>query len=262
MNQGKRLFSAGSPRVSGPRERQGGPSSGDLLAGLGLRALLLIAGSMAPGASEALAQQTEPSSSRVLQMLGINGGSSASEPADNNPAQGSRVLQMLGLTRGSPNAPAGKPTLSECPEIVVDGGGAELRAPPGADASSVRYQIAISRTARECAMAGNDIAVKVGIMGSAVLGPVGQPGAYFGNLRVALRRKSDEQLFGAKNYRVGANIPAGAARADFNLLVEGLEAPYISQKAAEDYEVVMGFTQSGAESAAPKSEKKRRSRAE
>ena len=94
--------------------------------------------------------------------------------------------------------------------------------------------------------------------GSAVLGPVGQPGAYYGNLRVALRRKRDEQLFGAKDYRVGADIPAGAARADFTLLVETLEAPFISQRAAEDYEVIVGFKQSGADTATPKPEKKRR----
>ena len=135
--------------------------------------------------------------------------------ADNSESTSNRVLQMFGLGRGSGDGAKPAPTLAECPEIVVDGGGAELRAPPGADASSVRYQIAVTRTARECALVGNDISVKVGIMGSAVLGPVGQPGAYYGNLRVALRRKRDEQLFGAKDYRVGADIPAGAARADF-----------------------------------------------
>jgi hypothetical protein len=77
-------------------------------------------------------------------------------------------------------------------------------------------------------------------------------------LRVALRRKRDEQLFGAKDYRVGADIPAGAARADFTLLVDTLEAPFISQRAAEDYEVIVGFKQSGADTATPKPEKKRR----
>ena len=178
--------------------------------------------------------------------------------ADDSGSTSNRVLQMFGLGRGSGDSSKPAPTLAECPEIVVDGGGAELRAPPGADASSVRYQIAVTRTARECALEGNDISVKVGILGSAVLGPVGQPGAYYGNLRVALRRKRDEQLFGAKDYRVGADIPAGAARADFTLLVDTLEAPFISQRAAEDYEVIVGFKQSGADTATPKPEKKRR----
>jgi hypothetical protein len=198
-------------------------------------AVAMIVGVLLPGAPTAWAEDAGSTSNRVLQMFGLGRG-----PADD----------------GAKPAPA--PTLAECPEIVVDGGGAELRAPPGADASSVRYQIAITRTARECALVGNEISVKVGIIGSAVLGPVGQPGAYFGNLRVALRRKRDEQLFGAKNYRVGADIPAGSARADFTLLVETLQAPFISQRAAEDYEVIVGFAQSAADSAAPKPEKKRR----
>ncbi|MGA8170076.1 MAG: hypothetical protein WB816_04485 [Methylocystis sp.] len=192
--------------------------------------IAMIVGALLPGAPEALAD---------------DGGSTTN-----------RVLQMFGLGRGPNDAAKPPPTLAECPEIVVDGGSAEFREPPAADASNVRYQVAITRMARECALVGSDISVKVGIMGSAVLGPVGQPGAYFGNVRVALRRKRDEQLFGAKDYRVGATIPSGAARADFSLLVESIEAPFISQKAAEDYEVVVGFTQAAA-AAAPKPEKKR-----
>lgn len=198
-------------------------------------AVAMIVGALLPGAPQAWADDGESTSNRVLRMFGLGGDS------------------------GGRAKPA--PSLAECPEIVVDGGGAEVRVPPGADASSVRYQIAITRTARECALVGDQISVKVGVIGSAVLGPVGQPGAYYGNLRVALRRKRDEQLFGATNYRVGADIPAGAARADFTLMVEALEAPFISQRAAEDYEVIVGLTQSGAEPAAAKPEKKRRKRA-
>jgi len=231
MTRGKRLFSIGSRRGGGPRE----PRFFSFPAKPRVGPILLIFSMLLPGAPEAWADDA---------------GSTTSN----------RVLQMFGLGRSSADAAKPAPTLAECPEIVVDGGGADLRSPPGADASSVRYQIAISRMARECALIGDDISVKVGIQGAAVLGPAGQPGTYFGNLRVGLRRKRDEQLFGAKNYRVGATIPAGAARADFSLLVEALDAPFISQKAAEDYEVVVGFVQSGAE-APPNTEKKRRKRA-
>jgi hypothetical protein len=69
--------------------------------------------------------------------------------ADDSESTSNRVLHMFGLGRGSGDSSKPAPTLAECPEIVVDGGGAELRAPPGADASSVRYQIAVTRTARE-----------------------------------------------------------------------------------------------------------------
>jgi hypothetical protein len=232
MNNGKRPFTPGGEQTRELRLRRFLGAVAPFLGAVApcrVGSIALIVGALLPGAPAALADDAGSTSNRVLQMFGLGRSTDAAKPA---------------------------PTLAECPEIVVDGGSAELRAPPGADASSVRYQIAISRMARECALVGNDISIKVGIMGSAMLGPVGQPGAYFGNLHIALRRKRDEQLFGAKNYHVGANIPAGAARADFSLLVEELQAPFISQRAAEDYEIIVGFTQSGAEGAAPKPEKK------
>lgn len=197
----------------------------------------------------ALGEDSGGSPSRLLQMFGLNG--KKDDPPDSEPASGSgegrsRVLQMLGLTRGSGRSADPKARrITDCPEIVVDGAGAELRSPPGADAASVRYQLSIGRTARECALTGDEITVKVGVEGAAMLGPAGQSGAYSGNLRIALRRKSDDQLFSEKTHRVGATIPAGAARAEFSLLVDDLSAPFISSRAAEDYEVVVSFVQGG-----------------
>ena len=197
--------------------------------------LLLVGCALFADATSVLAEDAAPSTStRVLQMFGL-GGSKSKEPVDNKSG-----------------------ALQGCPEIVVDGGGAEFRVPAGADASSVKYQIALGRTARECARKGDKLSVKVGIEGGVVLGPAGQPGAYSGNLKIALRRKRDEQLFSAKNYRVGASVPAGAARNDFTLLVEDLDAPFISVNTADDYEVVIGLTQEGAAAAEKRAPRKRR----
>ncbi len=215
--------------------------------------------SPAPGATSGPAVASpEGSNSRVLRMLGVVGGGASNEPeAPSSEASSGGVLRMFSFWRRS-NGSAAK-GLVECPEIVVDGGGADLRAPTGADSSSLRYEIAITRMARECALNGDAISVRVGLQGSAMLGPAGQPGAYYGNVQVALRRKSDAQLFSAKTYRIGAAIPPGAARNEFTLLVEQLEAPFISAKAAEDYEVIVGFTGAGAAPAGGP-EKRRRSR--
>jgi len=56
-----------------------------------------------------------------------------------------------------------------------------------------------------------------------------------------LRRKSDDKVFDEKTHRVGATIPAGASRGEFTLLVEDLSAPFVSAKAGDDYEVIVGF---------------------
>jgi hypothetical protein len=230
--------------------------------------LLLIA------APAALAEDSQPLSSRMMQMIGLGGGGSPAPEAQQTPGatparpsgtrpmirdesnretdqpSQSRVLRMLHLTKGDPDDPAEKAArgLVECPEIVVDGTGAEMRSPAGADASSVAYQIGITRMARECVLDGDNIAVRVGLLGAAMLGPAGHPGPYYGSLKVALRRKSDDQLFGAKTYKVGAAIPTSESRADFTLLVENLTVPYISAKSADDYEIVVGFGK-GAEAA-------------
>ena len=133
-----------------------------------------------------------------------------------------------------------------------------MRSPPGADASSVAYQISITRMARECALDADreNVAMRVGLLGAAMLGPAGKPGGYFGSLRVALRRKSDNEVLGEKTYRVGATIPANQSRADFTLLVEDLSVPFVNAKAAEDYEILIGFTKGEAGDG----EKKRRKR--
>jgi hypothetical protein len=49
-----------------------------------------------------------------------------------------------------------------------------------------------------------------------------------------------------------------SSRADFTLLVEDLSAPFVNGKAAEDYEVLIGFTQGSAGDG----EKKRRKRSD
>ena len=97
----------------------------------------------------------------------------------------SRVLKMMGLTGDDPaeNAAAAETSrqkaiasgIAECPDIVVDGSGAELRSPAGADASSVAYQLSITRTARECALAGEEISMRVGVLGAAMLGRWASP---------------------------------------------------------------------------------------
>ena len=181
------------------------------------------------------------------------------------PVQG-RVLKMMGLTGDDPaeSAAAAETArqkalasgIAECPDIVFDGAGAEMRSPADADASSVAYQLSITRTARECALTGANVSMRVGVLGAAMLGPVGKPGDYFGNLRVALRRKSDNKLFGEKTYRIGAKIAPNQSRADFTLLVEDLSAPFVNAKAAEDYEILLGFTSAASDAAKKRPKKK------
>ncbi|MFY9656507.1 MAG: hypothetical protein WAK01_07960 [Methylocystis sp.] len=182
-----------------------------------------------------------PMQNRVLKMMGLTGGDEAPDGA-----AAAETAQKKALASG----------ITECPDIVFDGSGAEMRSPADADASSVAYQLSITRTARECALAGENVSMRVGVLGAAMLGPVGKPGDYFGTVHIAVRRKSDNKLFGDKTYRVGAKIAPSQSRADFTLLVEDLSAPFVNAKAADDYEILLGFT-SAANDAAKKRPKKK-----
>jgi hypothetical protein len=154
---------------------------------------------------------------------------------------------------GEPTAPAG--ATADCPEVFVESGAAMMRSPPDADGANVRYQLSLGESARQCVVDGDHLTIRVGIEGSAVLGALGQPGAYGANLRVAIRRQKDDTLVASKIYRVSASIPKGGTRGEFQVIADPLTVPVMSPRAQDDYEILVGFTQ-GAEK--PAAEKKRK----
>lgn len=145
-------------------------------------------------------------------------------------------------------APKGlKNVTQDCPSVFIDNGASNIRVPADADVHSVRYQLLIDRTARECEVDGSDVTIKVGIEGGAVLGPVGAPGNYGATIRVALRNIKTYAEITSKTYRVTATIPAGGTRGDFRLLADTITAPMIGKRAQEEYEVIVGFAEGGSE---------------
>lgn len=146
---------------------------------------------------------------------------------------------------------------ADCPEVFMDNGASMLRAPADADSANVRYQLSITGTARECVIDGDKISIKVGVEGSAILGPIGAPGSFGAEVNVAVRRVKENDLVSSKNYRVSVTIPAGANRADFHVISEPISTPLISPKAQNDYEIIVGFAQqTGASAAADKPARK------
>ena len=62
-----------------------------------------------------------------------------------------------------------------------------------------------------------------------------------------MRRLKDYGAVESKNYRVTTTVPAGATRGDFRLLADQITAPVIGKRPIEDYEILVGFTEGGAE---------------
>lgn len=171
-----------------------------------------------------------------------------------------KVFRLFGLgSNPAPQRAPGNPDaiVADCPQVFVDPGAGDLRSPPGADGASVRYQISIAQIARECSAQNEQIIINLGIEGAVVLGPLGQPGAYSGGLRVALRRSKDDAIVSSKIYRVGATVPPSSVRAEFRMVAEPMIAPVGSFRPADEYEILVGFTgEGGSEGAAHKSHKR------
>jgi hypothetical protein len=143
----------------------------------------------------------------------------------------------------------------DCPLIEVQDGTAAVRI-GGQTNDSVRYQFDITNTARECHIAGNQFSVKVGVAGRLLIGPAGAPGAYSAQLRVVIRRDSDQKPELSKVYKIEANS-AGGTQAPFQFVSEPFMLPYTHKEADQDYTILVGFD-TGRVGEPPKSHHKKR----
>ena len=133
----------------------------------------------------------------------------------------------------------------DCPVVQVEPGMSAVRV-GGAESSSVRYQIAIGDVARDCSESNGQLFVRVGVETRVVTGPAGGPGTYTAPLTVALRRTGDEKILASRTYQVGGAV-GSTGNAINALIAEPLSAPYINERAADDYEIVLSMGKGGGE---------------
>ena len=178
--------------------------------------------------------------------LGAIGGCNSS-PVASSPPGSDPVSQRLGnllafnsaggsgSTVGGPSAPR-----IDCPIVQIEPGASSFRAAAGDSAAGVRYQIAISDVARECAVQGDKLAIRVGVETNVVLGPAGSPGNYTAPLHVSVRRQLNEAVVASKTYRVGGAVGASGP-AQYSMVADPLLVPFTGDDVAQEYEVVLGF---------------------
>ena len=143
----------------------------------------------------------------------------------------------------------------QCPPVEIDEGGAAARV-GGPENATVRYQFAISQTARECApVSTSQFTLKVGVSGRLLIGPAGKPGAYSAPLRVTVHDENTKKDAFTKVYKVEASVP-DAGDAPFNLVTEPIVLPMTRTELADDYTLTVGFDNGkAAASPAPKPKK-------
>lgn len=133
---------------------------------------------------------------------------------------------------------------SDCPQVAIRAGASTLAvAAPGKQAvgNDVRYQITITKLARECTRIGGDITAHVGIQGRIIVGPAGAPPSVEVPLRMAVVQGGiGEKVIATKAYRTTVNIGEDES-VPFSFVAEDLVYPVPPPAVADNYIFYVGF---------------------
>jgi hypothetical protein len=159
-----------------------------------------------------------------------------SEPGA-SPADGSGSFANI-FKYGGTTVPASRTVEDEvdCPSVDVPPGASAIRNEAG---GAVRSQISLGQTARECRSAGDQIAIKVGVEGLALLGPAGAPGTFNVPVRIVVKR--GETVVATRLYRGSVTIPKNDTQASFIVIEENIMVP----KADGELAIEAGFDTGG-----------------
>jgi len=115
-----------------------------------------------------------------------------------------------------------------------------------ATAGDLRYQLSFGQTARECAVQGANLSIKVGVQGRVILGPMGGPGQVDVPVRYAVVREGPQpKTVTTKFKRISVIVPPAQTHVQFVDIEEGLTFPLPSRSELDAYVVYVGFDEIG-----------------
>jgi hypothetical protein len=133
----------------------------------------------------------------------------------------------------------------DCPSVTVSQGAStyQLSAQDnGSAALSLRYQASFVRFARECAVRGGNVTLKVGVEGRIILGPAGTPGTVTLPVRLAVVKEGLEpKTIWTKFYAVPVIVPAGQPYVMFTHVEEDMTFPKPPGNELDKYVIYTGF---------------------
>jgi hypothetical protein len=152
-------------------------------------------------------------------------------------------------------ASAKDPTLpnmdDDCPGIDIRRGAGTLsvaatKANEQATANDLRYQLTFHQFARQCALDGRTIRMRVGVQGRVIVGPAGAPNQVDVPIRYAVVREGvDPQTIITKFRRLPVGLAPGATTANFTDIEEDLSFPLPPYEELQAYVVYVGFDEAG-----------------
>jgi hypothetical protein len=180
-----------------------------------------------------------------LSGCGFHFGDYASPDPDSTSSKLATMLGLKSKEAKSDAATAAGPQARHiiCPEVIVLEGTTASRAYAGTPPSSanLKYQYALTDTARECSAEGKDLAIKIGVAGRVLLGPAGNAGNFAVPVRMAVLGKRDNQPILSKLYHAAVTLAPGQTQADFTIISEPLRVPFIQDHTDEDYTIRVGI---------------------
>jgi hypothetical protein len=138
----------------------------------------------------------------------------------------------------------------DCPTVEIRQGAstyAQSAQDSGSNALALRFQANFVKTARECALRGGNVTMKVGIQGRVIVGPAGSPGPLTLPIRLAVVKEGLEpKTIWTKFYSVPVTLPPGQPNILFTQVEEDLTVPMPPSKEFDQYVIYVGFDPEGA----------------
>jgi len=115
-----------------------------------------------------------------------------------------------------------------------------------ATGSDLRYQLSITQLARQCALEGPEVRMRVGVQGRVIVGPAGAPNQVEVPLRYAVVREGvDPKTIVSKFRRIPVALPSGTMNVTFTDIEENLRFPMPAPAELEAYVVYIGLDDTG-----------------
>jgi hypothetical protein len=151
----------------------------------------------------------------------------------------------------------------DCPTVDIRTGASTLAIATKTQsptATDLRYQLSFNQTARQCALAGGVVRMRVGVQGRVVVGPAGAPPQVDVPLRYAVVREGVEpKTIATKFRRFPVVVPSGANNVPFVDIEEDLSFPMPSLAELQTYVVYIGFDDVGDRATRPAAPAKKKS---
>ncbi len=134
----------------------------------------------------------------------------------------------------------------ECPSIQVRSGASTWQEPPGGGTTDLKYQASLGQMARECAILGDTMTVKVGVEGRLLTGPKGAAGTIEVPLRLALVEEGPKpRSVWTKFYAIPVNIQPGQSGTPFTHVEDDLTFQLPASKNTDAFVIYVGFDPQG-----------------